>query len=294
MEKLTVDNVYDITQNWINHNFERGLNPKSIKLYFEHVKSYLYFLGFKIYQEDIKQKLVFPKIYEEEKHPLTLDEIIKILEAVSHKKKTLYLFLVSSGMRIGEAVQIRKKDIHLTLKRPMIKIPAKITKTGRGRTTFISSEAWAFLQPIYNKIKEDDYIFGTKQNSEDVLFNRYCAKVGLNQKYESGVNQITLHSFRAFFITKIARYDENLSKILAGQRGYLLQYDRLTDEEKLEHYVEFEKELMIYDNTKLKHDLAKAKSEGISIQAVNEKLDNLYKIVEDITKEKFHLETNGQ
>ena len=291
--ELTNENIYDILQSWINYNDDK-LNPKTIKLYFEHLKSYLYYKGFKLYQEDIKQKLTFPKAFEEEKHPLKLEEIQQILETAPYKKKALYLLLLSSGLRIGEACKLTKKDVYLTLKRPMIKVPAKITKTRRGRTTFISSEAWRFLQPIISKLNQDDYIFGTKQNSEDVLFNRYCAKVGLNQKYESGINQITLHSFRAYFITKVARYDENLSKILAGQRGYLLQYDRLTEEEKLEHYLEFEKELLIFDNTKLKHDLIKAKSENISIQVVNEKLDSLYKIVEDITKEKFHLETNGQ
>ena len=112
--------------------------------------------------------------------------------------------------------------------------------------------------------------------------------MGLNQKYESGINQITLHSFRAYFITKVARYDENLSKILAGQRGYLLQYDRITDEEKLGHYLEFEKELLIYDNTKLKQDLAKANSEKISMEIINERLkdfEDVKRKVDEIIKQ---------
>ena len=202
-------------------------------------------------------------------------------------------------MRIGEAVKIRKKDVILTLKRPMIKIPAKITKTRRGRTTFISSEAWGFLQPVYAKLEPDDYLFGTKQNSEDVLFNRYCAKVGLNQTYESGIRQITLHSFRAYFITKVSRYDENLAKKLVGQKGYLLQYDRLTDEEKLELYLEFEKELLIYDNTKLKQDLAKAKSEKITMEMMQETINDVAEIKEQIKKildQKTNIiqHTNGQ
>ena len=181
----------------------------------------------------------------------------------------------------------------------MIKIPANITKTRRGRTTFISSEAWGFLQPVYAKLGTDDYIFGTRQNTEDVLFNRYCAKVGLNQTYESGIRQITLHSFRAYFITKVSRYDENLAKILAGQRGYLLQYDRLTDEEKLEHYLEFEKELLIYDNSKLKQDLAKAKSEKITLETMMEKLkevDEIKQKVQELLDQKANIaqQSNNQ
>ena len=112
---LTPENIYDILQLWINFNHDK-LNPKTVKLYFEHLKTFLYHQGFKLYQEDIKQKLDFPKIYEEEKHPLRLEEIQTVFEAIPYKKKTLYLFLISSGMRIGEACKIRKKDVILTLK----------------------------------------------------------------------------------------------------------------------------------------------------------------------------------
>ena len=42
-----------------------------------------------------------------------------------------------------------------------------------------------------------------------------------------------------------ARHDPNFAKKLAGQKGYMLQYDRMTDKEKLEKYLEFEKDLII-------------------------------------------------
>jgi len=56
--------------------------------------------------------------------------------------------------------------------------------------------------------------------------------------------------FRAYFITKISRRDPNLAKKWAGQKGYLLQYDRLTLDEQLEKYLEFEPDLLINDTVR--------------------------------------------
>ena len=80
-----------------------------------------------------------------------------------------------------------------------------------------------------------------------------CKKIGLKN--------VTTHSFRAYFITKVARLDYNLSKLYTGQKGYLLQYDRLNDEEKLEKYLEFEPELYIYENKVQKKEIEKLTEE---------------------------------
>jgi len=81
--------------------------------------------------------------------------------------------------------------------------------------------------------------------AEITNLHRYLSKCGLDMKYDSGQYKINTHSFRAFFITKMSRHDPNFAKKLAGQKGYLLQYDRMTDKEKLDKYLEFEKDLII-------------------------------------------------
>jgi len=74
----------------------------------------------------------------------------------------------------------------------------------------------------------------------------------LYEKQENGHGKITSHSFRAFFITKVSRFDRDLAHFLAGQKNkmYLPRYDRLTDDEKLELYLKIEPELIIDDSTK--------------------------------------------
>jgi len=74
-------------------------------------------------------------------------------------------------------------------------------------------------------------------------------------KYETTNRfMVNTHSFRAYGITKLSRHDPNLAKKIAGQKGYLDQYDRLTDEEKLELYQKFEIDLIIDNNLKLKKE----------------------------------------
>ena len=69
-------------------------------------------------------------------------------------------------------------------------------------------------------------------------------------KYDdTGRFQINTHSFRAYFITRVSRHDPNIAKKLAGEKGYLLQYDRLTDEEYVENYLKFEDDLTVFDLT---------------------------------------------
>jgi len=255
--KKSEENCFDLLQAWINWNYKRGLAASTVKENFSRLKGFLYYMGIRITKEDVKNNLDFPKVVKEEPYPLQLKDIQKILE-FTNKKKAFYLALLSSGMRMGEAVQLRRKDIDLTKKRIMIKIPAKITKTKRSRTTFISKEAASFLKQKLKNLEDNDLVFGSNENvnyartTEVITLQRVLKKAGLDEKYD-GINRrkITLHSFRAYFFTKAARkHDENYAHKLTGHGGYLPQYDRLTDEEKLEMYIKLEPELLIFDLTK--------------------------------------------
>jgi integrase len=110
-EKPTNDNIYDLIQEWINYNHGKGLNPNSLKIYFDHVKAYLHHVGIKLDHYDIKENLNFPKKLEEEMYGLKLEEIQKILGVASYNKKCLYMAEIQSGLSTGEALKLRKKEI---------------------------------------------------------------------------------------------------------------------------------------------------------------------------------------
>lgn len=247
--------LFDLLQDFINDSHAIEIQPVTIKNYFSAIKGYLNYCGLRIHQEDIRQNLTFPRQVKEEKHPLSKAEIIKILDYASPKRKVLYLTLLSSAMRIEEACAIRKRDFDESLSRIQIKIPAKFTKAKKARTTFISKEAEKYVKPILNKINPDKLVFTENPDRriakliEESYFSRLRKKAGLIEKYDSGVHKITLHSFRAYFISAFSGINESIGHALAGHERYMDIYDRFSDEEKLEKYLEGESKLLIFDNT---------------------------------------------
>ena len=276
------ESACDVYQSWINWSFKKGISPKTLKVYFSLLKSYLHYRGIKISDKDIHANVTLPKIIKEEKYPLSMDQIHDILKIANYSKKSLYLALLSSGMRIGEAVQIRKKDTSFSQGRMIIKIPARITKTKTGRTVYLSKEATNTITQKRNKIKDDELLWGTNTNyltavQADVkTFSKYIDKLGFGEKYDSGTRKITLHSFRAFFFTRAARtHDENYAHMMTGHGGYLMEYDRLEEEQKLEMYLDLESELLVYDQTKNKLKIKKLQEANLKLSEQSEEINDL-------------------
>ena len=181
-------------------------------------------------------------------------------------------------IRVQRSGAISYEDIHTDTARLMVKIPAAFTKTGVARTTFFSSEAAKLVIPRLKKIGDSDLVFGT---SDNVIGNtgreaRYISelqkKMGISDKYETnGRNVITTHSFRAYFITKVSREDPNLAKYFAGQKGYLLQYDRQTDAEKLAIYIKLEPLLLVSDKARDKEKIRNLESENSKVAELEKK-----------------------
>lgn len=273
--------IYDLLQVFVNFMNSEGYNPRTIRGYFSIIKKYMVYRGFKIHNEDVKQNIDFPRIVEDEKYGLTKKDIIKILDSSNPKRKALYLTLLSSGMRIGETCALRKRDFDQSLGRIVIRIPAKFTKTKKARTTFVSKEAEEYLRPLLTELGNDELVFGVNEdNRASALvelnhFNRLRKRAKFSEdRYESGVHKITIHSFRAFFITICNRIDFGFSHALVGHSAYLKQYDRLSLEEKLKIYLKCEPYLNINSNQEIIDDKDKR------ITELEVKLERLSKLIE--------------
>ena len=252
------DALYGMLQDWIVWNEKNGLGNFTIRVAFSNIRKYLFHLGIKTNEQDIKEYLRFGKRTRENRHPLSQMEYRRIIDGLSRHPivQALFLGLGSSGMRIGEALSLKKKDLDLSGKRIKVNIPAN-TKTRTGRTTYLSLETEKILQPHLENIGLDDYVFATndgKDNSSSVrtMLARLVDKLELVDRYQSNnIRKITTHSFRAYFFTKAARmHGENYAHKITGHGGYLMQYDRMTEDEKLEMYLQLEPELAVYNQTK--------------------------------------------
>ena len=275
MMKQTQDeriiNAIDVIQLFVNYLTKR-VKPQTVKPYVGHVIDYFNYRGIKLSSLD-RKSVRYPKEIKEEKFPLSKDDIKSILDNSSYRRKTLYLVLLSSGMRIGETITLRKKDFDISGKRIMINIPAIFTKTKKSRRTFVSLEAGPYLIKRLEEIEDNDLVFGTNKKESSVisevtetkLFSKLIDKIFPNlERYESGTRRITLHSFRSFFITQAVRsVSDSFAHALAGQEGYLSVYKRYDNEAMLEDYLKLEPNLFILNNY------------GVSDQTKDKKIEEL-------------------
>ena len=71
------------------------------------------------------------------------------------------------------------------------------------------------------------------------------------------------------------KHDPNFAKKLTGQKGYLLQYDRMTDKEKLDKYLEFEKDLIIDPTERQKARISELEKNQTRIDKLEDALNTL-------------------
>lgn len=247
------ETLFDMLQKFVNSLDKGGMTPAAARNYIYSIKGFVRYCGIRITKEDIKDSITFRRNEEQEREPITKQQLQDIINKAKPNRKAYYLVLTSSGMRPQESVQLRKRDFDLTKKRIMIRIPGKYTKTKKTRITFVSKEAEEHLKPILNRINDDDLVFGTHTNpirakmNEEETFNRIRDKLGFTERYDSGVHKITLGGcLRSWFITKTNRIDYGLGHALAGHAQYMKRYDRLEVDEKLELYLKAEPSLSVF------------------------------------------------
>jgi len=244
-----------ILQKWINWNLKRNQKPSTIKLKLHFISSKLNEEGVNFTKEH-KKKLSIPKNEKPKLHALSRDELQKIIGVAKPLKKAMYLCQTSSGMRIGEILQLRKSDLDFSKERIQVNIRASITKLKQARLTFLSKEAEKYLKPFLENLEDNDLIFTDNKNinnaviNESIALKRYCEKVGLDQTYPGTHDSIiTTHSMRSFAISKLNKVDEfGFGHALSGHGYYMKQYDRFTDEELLKLYIKAEPQLWIYNS----------------------------------------------
>jgi len=293
--------LYGMLQDWVNWNEKRGIGNYTIKVLFSNLRKYLFHVGIKTHDQDIKENLRFGKKSKEERYPLSKEEFTQIINGFARNPRLQALFLAmgSSGMRIGEALNLKKKDVDITKERIKVTITSD-TKTRMGRTTYLSKETQKFLDSILRKLDGEDYIFSRKntklqERSVNASLGRLLDAIGFVERYESnGYRKITSHSFRSYFFTKAARkHGENYAHRMVGHGGYLIQYDRMTEEEKLKMYIELEPDLVVFEQTKNELEIERLKQDNESIQQLREEVRELREFRAEQDKKLIEKMKNG-
>ena len=237
------------------------LAPKTIRLYEQIAVLYMREAGVAISEKTIR---IFRTKTAKNK-PITrdaeLDRVLlqQIIRDAELRLRTEILLAVSSGMRIGEILSIREKDVNLAASPAVIYLRPEYTKNRTARVVFISKEAavclneWlAFLNAhkLAGKIRKNDTrIFPYSLSNEIASLRRHLRVCGfLEEDERTGRATIHFHLFRKYFLTefKLAASAE-VAEELAGHNGYLSDsYRRLSLGKMRDEYKKAEENLTVY------------------------------------------------
>lgn len=206
------------------------------------------------------------------------EELRRILLHLPLHGKALFTTLSSSGMRIGETLQLKMSDVELDKDPAIINIKREYTKSGNGRIAFISNEAkeiikeWLTVKGSYvatsvkkstlhDKTKNNEYLFPFTDFTALEIWNRALDKVGLNQLDDATHRHVFHpHCLRKFFRTQLgAIIPVDIVEALMGHEGYLTEvYRKYSVQQLAEYYKKGEHVLAIFgtqDITAIQHEV---------------------------------------
>ena len=116
-----LDNYYTFLSSYKTKIKRNGYSNEAINQYIRVAKDFLNHQGCKIYNEDMKMKFRLPKRVSGYQRGLTREAINRVIRFANPKLATTILIACSSGMRIGEIIQLKMSDVDLDVS------PATIT-----------------------------------------------------------------------------------------------------------------------------------------------------------------------
>lgn len=268
-----------------------GLSPHSISGYVNRVKQYFAYNDVVLDKTAFRVKVGLPRVEGPDDRAPTVEEIRRILAWGKLRTKALILVLASSGIRLGEAIRLKVKDVDFNSKPVRVRLSPKVaSKTGQGRIAYISDEAAEYLkQYLGQRINEPEtWVFPseadeTRHMSEDRAWRTIieCVeKAGLGKSKETtihGRRKIHPHSFRKFFYSRVVGViGETAAHAMMGHGSYMKTYYKRTEEERARDYLKCMPHLTIFgespDVSRLKEE---AKIEAIKAFAKTLGIENV-------------------
>jgi len=230
-------NIYKDLRRYVAYLVSEELSPGTINNYFYKLLKFLRYNDIELstaYEMRLKE-LIPDKVTISYSDILTQDELKAIMNLASTKMRAIITFLISSGVRIGELLQLQLDDIKDKNTPMRIYIPSIITKTKQPRDIFISLEAQECLESwldirehwlehrnmtlIKNRNpNEDKVIFPVSYTSTHKSFINLLEKTGKAQQDRVTNRYVySIHSLRKYFSTHMRKaMDWELVEMLLG------------------------------------------------------------------------------
>ncbi len=292
----------------LNKGIKKGIADSSCKTYMVNFRGFLDYYGFhQVTSKGFAKKIILAKQLVDEKKTFDYKQVKALIDVTTlPRRKCLYGFLATALTRIGETLQLKKKDISFqdvngrpvesyeskTFRKVVMHIPAEITKTGEARITFVSDQIVSQFMDIVKTLEDDDCIFTTADDFKTAMSREQASlvkartKLGLKDKkwlgvFSSGRHHFTIHTFRKFGIINADEVKLGFGHSIAGHGVYMRQYRNYTPKRLLELYNKAEQYLSI--DGEIKQGMQN--QELVSLRESNDSKDEEIERQEQIIKE---------
>jgi integrase/recombinase XerD len=234
----------EVTKNdleaFIEHEQDRGLMLSTVRTRLHCANAFLgYLIEAGIVSGDVLARRIRLKKPEALPRAIDPDDVKQLFSVIDHPRdRAMITVLLRTGMRIGELLGTKVKDLHLKERRIDI---YEGEKNRTGRVVYLSDDAVVVLK-AWLKIRDVDHEFlfyaqGSKTMSYStahLIFTRYLTKAGLTHKGYS------LHALRHTFASELLNAGMRIECLqpLMGHTSLDVtrRYARLTDKTREEEY----------------------------------------------------------
>jgi len=225
---------------FLEHEQDRGLRISTVRTRLACIIAFLHFLM----EQDIVPgsllkrgiKLKLPEVLPRAMNPTDVRKLLCVIEDI--RDRALFLLLLRTGMRIGEALSLRLNDLDIKGRKVHL---FEGEKNSMGRVVYLSDDAlFALKLWLRRRNKNNEYVFYGQSNGQLCYssgrgrFIKYLKKAGLEQK------GYTVHCLRHTFASELLNAGmrlECLQQLLGHQDIEVTRrYARLTDRTREEEY----------------------------------------------------------
>jgi len=246
LEESKTAHKYELLQRLIDY-IKGSVSPRVARGYFETLFMYFVLNDLPLDYGQKRIRLKMPRISQRRFEGLDknkIESLIRLEGSALHR--SYYSLLYGGGLRETEGLRVTPSMFefsHIT----RLKLPAEITKFNIERETMIAETPANRIKEFIeiNDYRNDDLIFLDKWNDEsdlipfEIHFARLRTKAGLDtvNRKKNQQNDITLHSFRSFFITTLTDHDlESFAHALTGHSKYMDTYYRKSVDKRIETF----------------------------------------------------------
>ena len=218
------------------------------RVYLSILKNFFRSYGIKIHHEDIRDHVKIGRRMRVQKYALDPQTVSKIISKMpSFHFKALTVMLASTGMRVMEAITLRRSDFEFNSYPVKVELRPKETKTNEGRTVFLTKECADMVEQLIKTSSESQKSLFGKASPRQIYqtYSKAVRKIlrdlGLYKILDNGLSQITIHSFRSFFRTYAGHViDRDFAESFIGHRFYLSEYQNTPEEERKNLFLKLE------------------------------------------------------